>query len=195
MKLEKLLPENALKGTGLIAKIGEHYVFLTSGKKHKTTEGEKFFFGVGGHIEKDETFIEAVKRESLEEIGSEIHLLDSDVTFHINVDKRIMRINLSDTLHPYMIYEMKNEGLNTIYYVTIYKAEILSRPFINDHDEISAIIGLKKEQIQMYHDQKPTVEKMLLDGGKIFDGHLNEKTNLFPIGTPYAYGMLLKRIK
>ncbi|MEA2071309.1 MAG: NUDIX hydrolase [Asgard group archaeon] len=146
------------------------------------------------HLEKDETFTEAVKREAHEEIGSEIHLLDNDVTFHINVDKRIKRIRLSDTLHPYMIYEMENKKLNIIYYVTIYRAEILSRPFINDHDEISAIIGLKKDQIKMYHDQKPTVEKMLLDGGKIFDGNLNKKTNLFPIGTPYAYGMFLKRI-
>lgn len=193
MTLDTLLPKNALKGTGIIAKIGEHYIFLTSGTKHKTYENEKFFFGIGGHLEEDETFTEAVKREALEEIGSEIHLLDSNVTFYIDIEKNIKRINLSDTVNPYMIYEMKIKASNSIYYVAIYKAEILSKPYINDYKECSAIIGLTKEQIKRYHDQKPLVEKVLLDGGKIFDGELDEKTNLFPIGTPYAYGLLLKR--
>lgn len=193
VKLEELLPKNSLKGTGLLAKIGEHYVFLTSGKKHKTYENEKFFFGVGGHLEKGETFNEAVKREAQEEIGSEIHLMNSDVTFHINVDKRIKRLDLADSVNPYIVYEMKNERLNTIYYVTIFKAEILSGPYVNDREECSAVLGLTEEQIKRYHDKKPLVEKILIDGGKIFDGELDEKTKLFPIGTPYAFGLLLRR--
>ncbi|MFW6172521.1 MAG: NUDIX hydrolase [Elusimicrobiota bacterium] len=193
MTLDTLLPRNGLKGTGLIAKIGEHYVFLTSGKKHKTLEHEKFFFGIGGHLEKGENFREAIKREAQEEIGSEIHLLDSDVTFHVNVYKRIKRLNLSDTVHPYIVYEMKNKRYNTIYYVTIFKAEILSEPYINDRNECSAVIGLTKEQIKRYHDKKPLVEKVLLEGGKIFDGELDDKTKLFPIGTPCAFGLLLRR--
>ncbi|AKI96657.1 NUDIX domain-containing protein [Kosmotoga pacifica] len=196
MKLDDLIPCDAEKGAGLLIKVGSHYIFQVSGEKHSVPNGERFFSGIGGHVEAGESFVEAALREAKEEIGTEVELLNSEKTYYLKYTGQIIELSLDEKITPLMIYEMIHpEGtpkVGQLYYIVIFVAELKREIGKLNSQEVSAILGLKKEQIAKYVDKKTSIERILEQGGVVLRGKISASTKLFPLGTAAAFGKVLR---
>ncbi len=84
--------------TGLLVRYTENYIFaIQNPNRWKLVEKkrEAGLVGIGGKLEKGETVIECVKRENLEELGSNVEIEDSRTTYLIT-DKSINKITISN---------------------------------------------------------------------------------------------------
>ena len=196
MKLDDLIPYDSEKGAGLLIKTGPHYIFQVSGEKHGVPGGEKFFSGIGGHVEAGESFIEAAIREAVEEIGTEVELFNSEKTYYLKHTGQINELSLDEEITPLMIYEMVHPmgtpKAGKLYYIVIFIAELKGDIGELDPREVSAVLGLKKEQIAEYVDKKVSIEKILEQGGVVLRGKISAGTKLFPLGTAAAFGKVLR---
>jgi len=199
LKQDDLIPYDSEKGAGLLIKVGPHYIFQVSGEKHSVSDGERFFSGIGGHVEVGESFVDAALREAIEEIGTEVELLSSEKTYYLKHTGQIIGLSLDEEITPLMIYEMVHpkgtpkEG--KLYYIVIFIAEFKGDIGELDPQEVSAILGLKKEQIMEYVDKMVSIEKILEQGGVVIRGKISAGTILFPLGTAAAFGKLLRFLK
>lgn len=196
MKLDDLIPYDSEKGAGLLIKVGPHYIFQVSGEKHNILNGERFFSGIGGHVEASESFVEAAIREAIEEIGTEVELLNSEKTYYLKHTGQIIELSLDEEITPLMIYEMVHpEGTpkaGKLYYIVIFIAELKGDISELNYWEVSALLGLKKEQIAEYVDKKVSIEKILEQGGVVLRGKISAGTKLFPLGTAAAFGKVIR---
>lgn len=105
-------------GTGVSTLVSyqDRLIFVIDNEKHWTLkindetgiEEYKITFGcVGGSRESGETVIQAIYRESKEEIGVEVDLIDSDITYYIDINQKMREIILEDDIKPFLLYENK----------------------------------------------------------------------------------------
>ena len=193
-----MIPDNSEKGTGLILEYRDQYLFHVSGRKHRTEPGERFFAGIGGHCEENESFIQAAKREAVEETGKSVKVSNSARTDLVDSDGRVLDTIVLPTPAPRIIYRMldRREDLPEAkpYVIACFEAEFVDdSPFILDPEEVSALIALPKSMLVKSLERKIRLDDILSSGGEIVAGYLEASTMLFPLGTAVTLANLLKR--
>jgi 8-oxo-dGTP pyrophosphatase MutT (NUDIX family) len=198
MSINSLIPDNSEKGTGLILEYRDLYLFHVSGRKHRAEPGERFFAGIGGHCEENESFIQAAKREAVEETGKSVKVSNSARTDLVDSDGRVLDTVVLPTPAPRIIYRMldRREDLPEAkpYVIACFEAEFVDdSPFILDPEEVSALIALPKSMLVKSFERKIGLDDILSSGGEIVAGYLEASTMLFPLGTAVTLANLLKR--
>ncbi len=129
-------------GTGVSTLVSyeDRLIFVIDNEKHWTLkindetgiEEYKITFGcVGGSRESGETVIQAIYRESKEEIGVEIDLIDSDITYYIDINQEMREIILEDDIKPFLVYENKfiyPEKGDSYSLIIVFKSVIHAQP-------------------------------------------------------------------
>jgi len=200
MNINSLIPDNSEKGTGLILEYRDLYLFQVSGRKHRTEPGERFFAGIGGHCEEGEGFIQAAKREAVEETGKTVELIHSARTYIVQSNGGVDETIELPSPAPRMIYKMldrrKSLPEKGPYFIACFNAYFTDdTPFRLDPEEVSALIALPEELLCESLERKIGLEEILSSGGVVVAGSLKSGTMLFPLGTAVALANLLKRVK
>lgn len=200
MNINILVPDNSEKGTGLILEDRGLYLFQVSGRKHRTESGERFFAGIGGHCEEDEGFVQAAKRESVEETGRNVEIIHSAKTYIVQSDGSVVDTIELTSPAPRMIYEMidrrKDLPEKEPYFIACFNAHFIDdTPFELDPEEVSALIAIPEELLCESLERKIALEDIISSGGEVVAGSLETETSLFPLGTASALANLLKRAK
>ena len=85
---------------------------------------------IGGHRLSCEDFPTCARREALEEIGADVHLVDCRETWLITADGVESRLELADQPRPFALYLMANsahtDDSQRTYYIAIYQATLLA---------------------------------------------------------------------
>ncbi|MEF3312829.1 NUDIX domain-containing protein [Paenibacillus sp. GYB004] len=197
----ELMPEEAEIGTGLALRDRSgRLLFFVAGSRHRMEEGERFFAGIGGHLEPGESLTECAEREAREEIGAEVELRHAERTFRVSSAGVVSEIAVSDRPAPYVWYEMihppgsPREGRR--YQIVIYRA-ILAGPLSElKEDEVCGVIAMTDQQVAEASGRKPTLRELIGEGAGLVAAlpGLEPETRLFPIGTAAALSFIFQAV-
>ena len=190
-------------GTGLVLQNENGlFLFFLAGTRHQKfcPPGDLFFGGIGGHLEGSEDLLTCAHREAKEEIGTDIEILPSSVTWYVSHNFSVEQVELSDRPRPYALYKhIHLPGVpraEEFYHIVIYKARLCAKPGNFQQDELQGIIGLTTEQIKQSIDNKPTLAELLEDGVLLIGGeHLNRNLRLYPLGTPRVLAHIFRYVR
>jgi 8-oxo-dGTP pyrophosphatase MutT (NUDIX family) len=177
------------------------YLFFIAGTRHQKycPPGELFYGGIGGHREEGEDLLSCAHREAKEEIGADIDILPSVVSWYVSPDFTIKQVELEDKPQPYALYkhayppEIVSD--NRYYHIVIYKARLTGIPGELPQDELQGVIELTSDQLINYFDRKPTIEELIYDGVQFIGGeHLDRHLRLYSLGTPRLLGHIFRHI-
>lgn len=93
--------------------IGGNKLFVLEKKDYWKKEDNKTrisYQNVGGAVEENETFLEALSRETKEELDAEISILDSKETIFISPQNKKQQIEIDDKKSPVMISSEIHKG-------------------------------------------------------------------------------------
>lgn len=176
--------------TGLVISYKDKYLFSIQNKEKWRTIDNKYnigLVGIGGGLENNETIIECLQRECLEEIGQKVILQDSKKTFLIDEDMSIKTIDINiGSLYPrpYYISKIKNSNSKYKYPYTItisYKTELKDFPKILD---IHGLVLIDKNDISKIDINGMDINEWNKMNIKIISKELLPKTSrLIPFGT------------
>ena len=126
------------KGNGVILKLNNRLIVVVGKESYwdKITKPWTITYtNTGGHVEANETIEESTKREVQEELGCEVTLLTSDITYYCDLEDPILtKIPIEDKLAPILVYNSSEIQMS----VCVYLAEIVSDPF--PQQEVPAIM-------------------------------------------------------
>ena len=183
--------------TGLLVKYNGDYVFaIQNPNRWKIVENvkEAGVVGIGGKLEKDETVIECVERECVEELGSGVKIEDSEITYLITdeyVKKDIIK-DIENEPRPYFIILLKRTepGRKPFTVVFSYKGNLLRHPKPLD----VAALFLAKDSTLIHLISGPKTAKFLKENSAKIIERVKIPDNLYlrPYGTLSAYLKLLE---
>lgn len=126
-------------GASSIICLDNEWIFIIDSKRHWSSnkinniDYYNITFGcVGGTVEKNESIIDALKREIDEEIGIPVELVDSEKTYYVSTKMVISLISLEDQIKPVIIYEHLFESPEkgaSMYLIFLYKSIKYQEPF------------------------------------------------------------------
>lgn len=141
------------------------YLFFLAGTRHQKycPPGELFYGGIGGHREEGENLLACAHREANEEIGTDIDILSSSVTWYVSPDFKVTQLEVKDKPQPYALYKHvyppEISRVSRYYHIVIYNARLIGVPGDLPQDELQGVIGLTADQLVYYLDRKPTLKK------------------------------------
>jgi len=166
-------------------------LFFLAGTRHMPfcPPGEILYGGIGGHLKEGEDWLTCAHREAKEEIGTDINILPSPVTWNVSQDFFVKQVELSDKPRPFALYKhIHLPGVpraGEFYHIVIYKAHLLGIPGDLPLDELQGVIGLTAKQLIESLERKPTLAELLNDGALLIGGeHLSQDLRLYSLGTP-----------
>jgi N-acetylglutamate synthase-like GNAT family acetyltransferase/8-oxo-dGTP pyrophosphatase MutT (NUDIX family) len=171
------------------------YLFCLAGTRHNCPPGELFYGGLGGHREQNEDWLTCAHREALEEMGVDIQIISSSVTWQIRSNGRMQQLNLSDEPRPLAlnqyIYFMDNYEHD--YRIVVYEARMNGVPKELPPDELRGIIALTSKQVVRGANNKPTIAQLLAEGTILVTGRsrVDLQARLYPLGTAIALAKIL----
>ena len=194
-------PRGVEAGTGLALQdtVGR-FLFFLAGTRHRCPPGQLFYAGIGGHREPGESWLACARREAREEIGAEIDILPSPVTWYIPQQAPVQQVNLMDRPRPLALYEMLHAPdaprAGQRYRLVIYEARLQALPVSLAPEEVRGLIALTKEQVVRGLALKPTLQQLLSEDAVIVAGaeDVDPQTRLFPLGTAAALGQILRHL-
>ncbi|MFX0095003.1 MAG: NUDIX domain-containing protein [Candidatus Hodarchaeota archaeon] len=128
------------KGNGVILIWRNRFVFAIGKDQYwdKTTDPWTITYtNTGGHVESQETVIEATRREVKEELGCNVEILPSEQTLYCSLeDRKFTKQKLNDTIPPLLIYNSAIIKMS----VSVFFARILVEP--KPHLEVPALLLL-----------------------------------------------------
>ena len=191
-------PQGAEAGVGLALQDDKgRYLFSLAGTRHGCPPGERFYAGIGGHLERGEDWLACAEREAMEEVGVEIDILSAPVTWYVPQDGSARQVGVEDRPRPLALYEMMHppgtSRAGKIYRIVVYQARLCSLPSNLLADEVSAIIALTREQTIRGLVRKPTLTELLDEGAQIIASvePVAGQTRLYPLGTARALAYVL----
>lgn len=183
--------------TGLLVRYQGNHIFAIQNPDSWKVVGNKKetgLVGIGGKLEKGETVIECVKRESVEEVDSDEEIEDSKTTYLIT-NKSINRVtinNIKSELRPYFIILLERSEPNRKPFTVVfsYKGNILNTPKPVD---VCALL-LAKDSVLIHLTNKPQTVKFLKErSAKIIERiKIPDELYLRPYGTLLAYLRLIE---
>jgi 8-oxo-dGTP pyrophosphatase MutT (NUDIX family) len=195
-------PEDAEAGVGLVLQDDEgRFLFFVAGHRHYCPPGERFYAGIGGHREPGEDWLACAHREALEEVGTDVELLSSPVTWAVPHGGPVRPVDLTDRPRPLALYEMIHPPgtprAGDLYRIVIYRARLRGLPHNLPEDEVLAVIALTEEQVIQGLDRKPRLADLLDEGACLVAGGeaLDPQVRLYPLGTARALAHVLRVLK
>lgn len=202
-RLEKFLKNSqADVGTGLLVNRGFGFCFVLK-QPHRwssTKEGIPVlpFGGIGGKLEKGELPSHSIHRESLEEVGSDVEIIEKGRKGILMDANSIKWIRISTSLKgeplPLIIFRSPRAEPDRKPFtnVLIYLAKFISKE-IQPLDD-PAIVELNGKLLIKLLENPMRVKEFQRSGGKITSRiELPENGILKPIGTAFAIALCLKR--
>ncbi|MCM8803331.1 MAG: NUDIX domain-containing protein [Candidatus Omnitrophica bacterium] len=180
-------------GVSAVISYKDGYLFTLEKEKYWEKRNNSFlikFTAVGGRLEKNETFIDAMQRESDEEIGCKLNLIDSKKTVYINFNSRIKEITLAEKTKPIIIYEKIYKGLpglphtsgKWVLFCPVFFAMLKRKP--KPSSEIPALLILPKNLFALCKKQLK-LRTILERGGILIEAKSIPKTAFIqPMFTP-----------
>jgi len=180
-------------GVSALISYNNGYLFTLEKEKYWEKKNNSFlikFTAVGGRLEKNETFISAIQRESCEEIGCKLNLIDGKKTVYINSNLGIKKIVLGEEIKPIIIYEKEYKGLpglphasgRWVLFCPIFFAKLQKKP--RPSSEVPALLILSKKLFPLCNKQIK-LQTILERGGMLMEARGIPKTALIqPMFTP-----------
>ncbi len=197
--LEDFIPSAAECGASLsLIDDDGRLLFALAGTKFDCPPGELFYMGIGGHRLSCEDFPTCARREALEEIGADVHLVDCGETWLITADGVESRLELADQPRPFALYLMANsvhtDDSQRTYYIAIYQATLLDPTFSLETEEVRAVIALTPDQVVRGLCRRPTLGELIEEGAGVIAsiGEIDEDVRVYPIGSAQALASVLR---
>jgi len=202
--VEEFVPDGTEAGVGLILQDDDdRYLFFLAGTRHQRQcpSGELFYAGIGGHREAEEDWLTCARREVKEEIGTELDIASSSLTWHVPQRGIARPLELSDRPRPFALTEMIHPPgtprAGGLYRIVIYEGRLCGKPQILQLDEVRGVIALTEAQVIRGLGSKPTVAELVEGGAYLAAGEENvdPRVRLYPIGTASALARVLIQVK
>lgn len=205
-KIDQLFTDSITLGTGFIPTERENWWFAVGNKKYwrETTKKKLMisFTAIGGHVEPDETIVEAALREIREETGVDAKLLENphnptqlveavstEKTFFDFTILKIHEILLDEIITPWIVYIVKqpNRDLG----VAVFQGKFTKEPY--PQAEVPALLKLSSDLIL----ECPTpLETLLESGAEIREQKLIPRNAvIYPFGSAKILQYLLRENK
>ena len=196
--IEDFAPRDTERGTGLaLQDEAGRFLFCLAGTRHHCPPGELFYAGIGGHLEEGEDWLSCVHREVKEEIGVDVEVLSSMITWYVPQNGPVEQVKITDSPQPFALYELTYPSgiprAGQLYRVVIYKAYISDKPMVFSQDELRGVFALTREQVIRSLERKPSLAELQDEGARIIlgDENIDRHTRMYPIGTAYAMAHIL----
>ena len=168
--------------------------------KHQDNSELISYSCVGGKLEEGESAIEAGKRESYEELGIDVRIHSSKVTYLIDFQLNKQVIEFNQSIKPFAIYYTKfsekpgedSENWSLLGRVYVYFASLLGDPFPSS--EIPALLWLKWEDM-LFNISNPMRFNEILSKGLIIEKvEIPNNSYFIPVMTPEIIGKVFGKI-
>lgn len=201
MTLDEFAPSGTERGVGLLLRDDppDRYIFGVAGTQFICPEGHLFICGIGGHVEKGESWIDCAQREAREEIGRKIRILSAQRTVFVSKENVTEEIECETEPKPAILYEMihapSTPKAGEMYRKVIFESVLEQGNFTLAISEIRALISLHVQQVLDCKRKPTSLEHLLQSGGRVIHPHpdLMSHTLLYPIGTPSALAEILAK--
>jgi len=171
-----------LQGGKLVVTLNAELATGANKERHTTTYR---IGGVGGGQEPGETIWECATREAYEELGTDVHLHPSPVTyFHDRDDGETYKVSCADPISPFLLERQSNLYPYTPFkpglpsgqytYFSIFLAEV-GKPITHPGD-VEGLLFIPLN-LWLLLQQNVTLEKLLQQGATLIERHTLTRTS------------------